>query len=154
MEMIPQFEVQAEDEEFAKLQTRYYKGTARIPLSALRFGHAEARVLSQKNVTRLKRIFHIEGCHRLDAENQIIAVIDPIVLQEALRGAGLDEILLRTAGEDGLFPLLETTPAVDCLHGLHRVRAAEEHLNDNDKWWTVRLYCKGKSLAFSFSELL
>jgi hypothetical protein len=40
--------------------------------------------------------------------------------------------------------LLATLLRVDCLLGLHRIEAAKTFLDDNDQWWVVRLFTKGK----------
>jgi hypothetical protein len=36
------------------------------------------------------------------------------------------------------------TGSIKCLHGQHRLKAAEHFLPSIDQWWTVDLYLDGK----------
>ena len=134
----------ARQAERAAIKSRCHRGLARIDLSALDFGfslqrgHREA---SDKLVCSLERKFELQGCLRFDDENYIPAIIEDNVLRLAISEAGLAELSIRN--NDGFIPHLKI-PHLDCLHGLHRVLAAERHLDEDERWWTVSLYSKGE----------
>ena len=86
--------------------------------------------------------FELEGCDRLDDETFIPATVDDNLLRTAIHNSGLVEAVIRNP--EGCISSLKIS-RVDCLHGLHRVLAAERHLDEKDHWWVVKLYSKGKS---------
>ncbi|KAK3167632.1 hypothetical protein OEA41_010759 [Lepraria neglecta] len=92
-----------------------------------------------KNVTRLTQIFELEGCHRLDLEHHVPAIIDDKVLQSNLRLSNITSLDLMQR-----IPPKLKLPAdfnLDCLHGKYRIAAAKSFLYlPDDKWWTVDLY--------------
>ncbi|KAK3672623.1 hypothetical protein LTR78_007435 [Recurvomyces mirabilis] len=113
---------------------RRFLGYARVALSALHFnqqsdlGH---RNVSDRNVSRILRIFKIEGCQRKDENHFLTGIVDGAEdLREALTSA------------PSAYEQLPVLPhcRVECLNGLHRILAAREHLDQNDQWWIVRLY--------------
>ena len=134
------------DPEYTAVKDRCFVGVARVQLRSLNFDHPLAephRDLSKKAVNRLKRIFTIEGCLREQSENYVNAVVDRQHLRSALREANLRESDL-IPGDDGRAPALPILK-VSCLHGLHRVRAAQKFLDRDDQWWTVRLFSDGEA---------
>ncbi len=78
---------------------------------------------------------------RLDNENFISAIITDDALRNAIVGSNLESQSL-CQQDDGTIPFLRLA-SIDCLHGLHRVAAARSYLDENDQWWTVRLYSHG-----------
>ncbi|KZM19287.1 hypothetical protein ST47_g9567 [Ascochyta rabiei] len=120
-----------------------YRGIARVPLHALKFGHRivldKHRDLSHKNVTRLERIYEQVGCSRLQEENVIDALVedDDLVAALSLHGMSLDDMRSLQWPQDAPALHLEN---VQCLSGMHRIEAARRFLNENDKWWIVRLF--------------
>jgi hypothetical protein len=125
-----------------------YKGTARIRLEVLHFQWNEPRELNQKNLERLKKCFQTEGCHRLEWENHIPAIIDESQLDDAMVASDISaERLLSNLSDD--YPELKFPAGyqLECLHGRHRVQAGRETLPPRDKWWTVDLYLKGMSIS-------
>ncbi|KAF1935627.1 hypothetical protein EJ02DRAFT_484202 [Clathrospora elynae] len=120
-----------------------YRGIARVPLDALEFGHRivleKHRDLSHKNVIRLERIYEQVGCSRLQEENVINAVIedDDLVAALSLHGMSLDDMRNLRWPQDA--PSLHLKN-VQCLSGMHCIEAAQRILNENDKWWIVRLF--------------
>lgn len=135
------------DDELSKLKATCFRGFARVQLNALNFDHPlvqqKHRKVLQKNVRRLHKIFEKIGCLRLQEENFINAVIDDASLDDAVAVSQVsrDELLNLREGQE--LPLLNLRN-VECLSGLHRTEAAKAFLNDNDQWWTVRLFSKGK----------
>lgn len=125
--------------------TSAFLGVARLPLTTLNFEHElfkrQHRPVSEKIVDRLRAIFRREGCLRSQSQNWIDALVDPRRLRSALARNGLTQDELRPEAEE--IPLLDLGP-VECLQGVHRILAAADVLNQNDRWWTVRLYCPGE----------
>lgn len=140
-----------EDEELSKVKAACFRGLARVQLHALHFDHPlverKHRSISQKNVRRLQRVFGEVGCLRLQEENYINAVVDDASLDKAL-SLSRDELLCLREGQE--LPLLDVH--VDCLSGLHRIEAAKAILDNNDQWWVVRLFTKGKRHALRLLE--
>jgi hypothetical protein len=135
-----------DDEELSSIKASSFRGIARCPLGALNFTHPlvrrKHRKISQKNVQRLHGVFRKVGCLRLQEENFINAIVDDEALDNALSISEVsrDGLLLLREGQE--LPLLDLR--VDCLSGLHRVEAAKAFLDDNDQWWTVRLFASSK----------
>lgn len=119
----------------------YFRGVARVQLSALNFSRALSsqrhRPLSEKIVTRLVDVLRREGCRRDDEANFVDVVVDDDALQAALAKVGLTDASLQSGSESQpILPLHD----LQCLHGLHRIAAARLVLDQNDQWWPVRLY--------------
>jgi hypothetical protein len=135
------------DEDFAAKKLTCYRGIARVPLHALNFGHRfvvdKHRDLSHENVARLEKIYKQVGCFRLQEENVINAVIEDDDLDAALslQGMSLDDMRNLRWPQDAPSLHLEN---VQCLSGMHRIEAARHFLDENDKWWIVRLFSYSK----------
>lgn len=146
------------EEQTKRLEEKHssFRGSARIQLKHLQFEEKiEQRRsgddfhLDTKNVDRLTHIFEIEGCLRLDVDNYVPAIIGEETLQDSIRTSGLkdgSELLDRRVP-----PKLRLPPALklQCLHGRHRIAAANEFLLPGDKWWVVDLYSDREELLFS-----
>lgn len=136
-----------DDKELSKLKATYYRGLVRVPLRALNFHHKlvqqKHRVVLAKNVRRIHKIYQKSGCLRLQEENFINGVIDDDALNDALAlsRASRERLVGLREGDDILLLNLRN---VQCLSGLHRVEAAKSFLDDNDQWWVVRLFGRGK----------
>ena len=122
-------------------------GVARIDLAALTFSHplsGQHREVSEKSIRRLLQIFKIEGCHNIRDEHLLNVVIDRAHLDAALAEIGLGSGAYSTLTRDrtGNLPFLPVSHA-SCLHGLHRARAAQRFLDEDDQWWGVRLFTDG-----------
>jgi hypothetical protein len=118
-----------------------------VRLQSLHFEHPlvleKHRAESSQNVRRLQRIFQKTGCFRLQDENVINAVVEEHQLAAALRTVNLSTDGFRNIRSAKDAPTLALT-AVQCLEGLHRIKAAERVLSENDKWWVVRLFSCGQ----------
>jgi hypothetical protein len=124
---------------------RTYKGSARISLDVLHFRSSEHRDLDAKHVEYLKGCFQRDSCRRLEKRNHIEAVVDQPILDAALRKSDVSARELLTNQPNGCPEL--SFPAgfkLRCLHGQHRIQAAQEFLLPHDKWWTVDLYTSGR----------
>ncbi|KAE8155499.1 hypothetical protein BDV40DRAFT_294282 [Aspergillus tamarii] len=116
-----------------------YQGTAKIDLNQISLQPLLSREIDQKNVERLRDIFAKDGCQRLDIRNHVTAVVSRQHLERACRAAGLTPEELKTCQPQ--YPrLLFRRHQVQCLHGQHRLKAAEETLPPSDRWWTVDIY--------------
>ncbi len=119
-----------------------YQGTAKIDLNQISLQPLMSREIDQKNVDRLHNIFAKDGCQRFDIRNHVTAVVSRRHLERACRGAGLTPEELKTYQQE--YPRLSFRGhQVQCLHGQHRLTAAEETLAPSDRWWTVDLYLDG-----------
>ncbi|OAA65117.1 hypothetical protein LEL_10564 [Akanthomyces lecanii RCEF 1005] len=106
-------------------RAKCFIATASFPLRALRFEHS--RPLDADNVNRLKRVFDA-GFYPERAEHRIPALVTKTdLLQEPWF----------SPGEEKYQPPNGYT--INCLHGLHRVKAAEELYGPNSTW-VVDLY--------------
>jgi hypothetical protein len=131
------------DNELAALRTECYRGIARVRLSALNFRHplaiAQHRELSLSNVQRLENIFQHNGCLRLEEENVINAIVPDDELVAILASLGLCSEEFRRLHWARQAPFLNINH-IDCLSGMHRIAAGDRFLDENDKWWVVRLF--------------
>jgi hypothetical protein len=134
------------DDVLAAHKADCYRGIARVRLASLQFQHPlvveKHREESSQNVRRLQRIFEKDGCFRLQDENAINAVVEEGHLDAALRVANLTAGALRELHLARDAPFLNIS-TVKCLTGLHRIRAADQFLDENDKWWVVRFFSCG-----------
>ncbi|PPJ60726.1 hypothetical protein CBER1_11370 [Cercospora berteroae] len=125
---------------------QHYWGLARVNLSDLTYDHPAARghrPVTARNVARLTQIFRLEGCDRLQIDQHCIdGLVDYDALYGDLTGAIAPRAQRLPATVEDI-PFLHTT--VRCLNGLHRKLAAEEYLDENDRWWTVRIFLDGRS---------
>lgn len=118
----------------------HYLGSAKILLEDLHFEKLKAiEFLDQKNVARLRKVFELEGCLRLDPEHHIPAIIDPAILEQSLYQSSVDRAELFSTGN---LPEISLPPQhrLSCLHGRHRIAAAQTFLIASDRWWTVDFY--------------
>jgi hypothetical protein len=144
------------DEDFAARKLICYRGIARLPLHALNYGHKivrdKHRKISHENVIRLEKKYEQVGCERLQEENVVNAIVkdDDLIAALSPHGISLDEMCNLRWPQDA--PALQIEN-VQCLSGMHRIEAARRFLNENDKWWIVRLFSYGQSGA-SHSLLL
>ncbi|KAL5333673.1 hypothetical protein BJX70DRAFT_48849 [Aspergillus crustosus] len=116
-----------------------YQGTAKINLDQISLQPLMSRELDQKNVERLRDIFAKDGCQRLDIRNHVTAIVSRRHLGRACHAVGLTAEELKTYQPQ--YPHLSFRGhQVQCLHGQHRLKAAEETLPPSDRWWTVDLY--------------
>lgn len=135
---------QVEDDQLEQERRRTYLGTARVRIEALHFRRKGLREPDRKHVEYLKSCFRESGCRPLEKQNHISAVISLEVLDTAIQASGVDRASLLSNQTLG-FPELEFPPGlqVECLHGQHRILAATEVLEPEDKWWAVDLYRTG-----------
>lgn len=123
-----------------------YKGTAKIDLDQISFRASANTKVDQKNVERLCEIFRKDACRRLDIQNHVTAIVSRRHLRRACQVEGIANEDL-TANNTTCYPRLQfPTGQVQCLHGQHRLKAAEETLPPTERWWTVDLYLDGLPL--------
>ena len=77
------------------LKVQNYLSIAKIKLGALNFNYSliykKHRLLSKKNVRRLKNVFKRAGCKRLKKENFINAIVDDAAFILLLAFSGLNK---------------------------------------------------------------
>lgn len=118
-----------------------YRGTAKILLENLSFPHPY-RQIDRKIIDRLKRDFEGEGCLKLT--NRIPAIIDDATLDVVLHElqVGTEDFRAGSSEDPPQFALGHAQ--LECLHGQHRILAAEEFLCRSQKWWIVDLFSTGQ----------
>jgi hypothetical protein len=121
-----------------------YKGTAQVPFENLSFPHPY-RQIDRRIIERLKRDFEGEGC--IKTTNRIPAVIDDATLSAELQKLDVESDDFR-AGSSENPPLFALGSAkLECLHGQHRILAADEFLDRSKRWWVVDLFDTGQSTS-------
>lgn len=139
-----QYSVRQFEDNYLTVKPDNFLGVVRVKLDNLHFDDiALVTDLSESNVRRLIRIFEIEGCLRLQPQYHVTAIISSDDFTRALTASNLSADQLRQHHEtppELLFPL---SFQLRCLHGLHRIHAAQEFLKNADRWWTVDLYLQG-----------
>ncbi|KAJ5155476.1 hypothetical protein N7492_008279 [Penicillium capsulatum] len=116
-----------------------YQGTAKVNLDQISLQPLSSREIDHKNVERLHEIFAKDGCNRLDLRNHVTAVVSKQHLQRTCHATGLTLEELKSRQQQ--CPRLGFRGReVKCLHGQHRLKAAEDFLSPSDRWWTVDLY--------------
>ncbi len=139
------------EDEIRRLENKSssFRGSAKIHLKHLLFEEPKDVSLSlhldPKNVARLIKIFELEGCLRLEEEHRVPAIINDAILQEAISSSSLTNAELLTTGVPPELQLPQST-RLNCLHGRHRIAAAQQILLPGNKWWTVDLYTEGPSM--------
>jgi hypothetical protein len=115
-------------------------GTARANISSLEF--IEGRQIDDRIVKNLINVFQQERCRRYDPENYIPVLLTQANLRRVLRSSKLTKADLKRPAHDGSLCLLKTAKnqMLRCLHGRHRIKAAEQFLPYDDRWWTIRIY--------------
>lgn len=119
-----------------------FQGTAKIELDQISLQPLMSREIDQKNVERLREIFAKDGCQRLDIRNHVTAIVSKRHLRRACHATGLTPAELKSRRQQNP-RLYFSGRQVQCLHGQHRLKAAEETLAPSDRWWTVDLYLDG-----------
>lgn len=130
----------AEEVQRLCIKRHHFQGSAKIYLEHLQFAkHDVSEFLDQKNVARLKKIFELEGCLRLDPEHHIPVVIDSETLKQSLTKSAISrgDLFTSTIPPELVLP---GKYVVTCLHGRHRIAAARDFLLASDRWWTVDIY--------------
>lgn len=112
-----------------------FKGSAVVRLDSIQLTCDYSRDLDKKNVERLKRIFGMEGCLRLDAKNHVPVLVEGALFERAWNARK----------QIGPYPHLEFSEqnVLRCLHGRHRILAAYGFLPRVDQWWVVDIYVEG-----------
>jgi len=133
-------DVDEQDQNINNILEKTYIGTVRASLSSLSFVHG--RETDPAIVQHLSEVFERTRCRRYDPDNFIPVIINQEGLKKALKATNVKRAALTTTLKDGSFLLLK--PALgqkfSCVHGRHRVMAAEIFLPSDDQWWTVRLF--------------
>lgn len=143
------------DEQLFSEKEKRYLGRARIDIKSLQFeiDHTNAsQFTNAKVVKKLAQKFALEGCHRLDEEHHVSALISPAVLQVAIQKSGISVGDLRTAGYPQKLEIPQATP-LNCLYGRHRLQAAKGILPPEDEWWVTELYSDGWLFLFFLDRI-
>ena len=137
---------QERERRLARERTFKHKGTASIDIKVLEFPYEESGEADEKDVERVKRLFHQQGeVDRLDFRNHVPAIISEEDLADAMITSDVSaDRMLADLGEN--YPKLDFPAGyrLVCLHGRHRVLGGAAVLPPGDKRWTVDLYLDSK----------
>lgn len=131
--------VKGRDDFLQKDKAQHFEGSAKVPITQLDFLPS---TLDVKNIVRLRQIFNLEGCFRLDPANRIPAIVTQSEIKKALDHAKLQKSRLTKPNSIPLYLAFEGTKLL-CLYGRHRIAAVKDVLNAGDRWWTIDLYSGG-----------
>jgi hypothetical protein len=99
--------------------------------------------IDEKNVARLQEIYRLEGCKRDNPENNVPVLVAENVLSATLHHSGLTVEDLHKVGQPPQLNLAGSTK-LKCLHGRHRLEAAQRYLKRTEnKWWIVDIFIDG-----------
>ena len=120
---------------------RLHIATIRVHLDSITFGNDMTYKL--KNINRLRRIFDLQECIRLDPANYLSAEIEADLLERFLHASSLSRSQIASWTDD-IPPLLRLPPqyTLRCLEGQSRIAAAKLTLHGLNRWWPVKLHLK------------
>jgi hypothetical protein len=104
-----------------------FKGIARVWITYLDFPYP-ARQINKKIIRQLIRDFEREGCIQEEPSHRIPAVIDNLVLEEALEKISLSAKAFKAKVDNPPILKLRSGVKLECLYRQHQVLAAKEHL--------------------------
>lgn len=134
-----------------------FAGTARAAIQSLDF--IPGRETDPEGVRRLIKVFEREGCNRLIPDHFIPVFITSTDLKRALRASKLTPKDLKRPSADGSWCFLKVAmnQKLAGADGRRRCKAAVEHLEPYDHWWTVNLLIgspEGSDLTYFVNQLL
>ncbi len=117
-------------------KSRKFCGSFKIPLSKLKFEDVpdNPRQFDPRNAARLLENFGPEHCNRLEPDHYEPALISRADLPQGLQ-------YNRNPFEE---PRRFDPPhQLTCIDGEHRLKAADQFLAGEDRWWVANLYSDG-----------
>ena len=115
-----------------------FLGSVALDLDSLTFepeGTTGTRLLDRNNVDRIAKLLKRFGCDRYDPDSHVPALINKQTLVTCLGSVNLTIEQLKSGGLTKL-PGLAISKVL-CLHGKHRISAAQQHLRFDDRWWSA-----------------
>lgn len=116
----------------------HFRGYARLDLVNVQLPTDED--VHEADVTRLIKNFESRGCLQHDPTYAISVLVDGDSL-----AAATDSETHLTSSDAMPFPQINIQAI--CLHGKHRVVAAQLALQESDRWWTARLFDSSKWIS-------
>ena len=140
--MEEQYGVLSYGDTYNRRSYRLHIATVRVHLDSITFGDDIA--FKFKNINRLRRIFELQDCIRLDPANYLSAEIEADLLERFLHASSLSRSQIASWAGD-IPPLLRLPPqyALLCAEGQSRIAAAKSTLHGVNRWWPVKLHLKG-----------
>ena len=118
----------------------HFRGYARLNLANIQLPTDED--VHEADVKRLIKNFESRGCLQHDSAYAISVLVDG----DSLAAATDSETHLASSGPT---PIPHINIQAICLHGKHRIVAAQLALQDSDRWWTARLFDSSKWTVFT-----
>ncbi|KAM3074504.1 hypothetical protein ACMFMF_006511 [Clarireedia jacksonii] len=128
------------EKDLAEKKALHFRGTAKVRTTQLKFLDP-IRPVDQKIVDSLIRDFGAEGCLQHEKDCSVPAIVADIDYQQILSHLSLNEEDFKT--KSILQPTSYNIPLhinLNCLHGQHRILAANSYLPSGDRWWLVDLF--------------
>lgn len=144
METSSQEDLTAIEQRIASDKLAKFTGAARVSIQHLEFQYP-TRQIDRKAIRQLIRDFDGEGYIREEPSHRIPVIVDNSILQAALEKLSLTTEIFRAKADNPPFLELESGVKLECLHGQHRIVAAQEHLAPSQWWWAVDIYGTGSS---------
>ena len=146
MDAIDQAMAERTDQNFHHERHSLFRGVARVDLERLQIELApQSETIEEKNVQRLKRIFTLEGCNRMNPEHHAAVLVSRQQLGFLLLASQTTQAaLLNVTNKMPPKLMVSAHEPLLVLHGRHRLLAAKECLRPGDDWWTVDLYLDGE----------
>ncbi|KAH7033935.1 hypothetical protein B0J12DRAFT_766223 [Macrophomina phaseolina] len=127
------------EELYLEERRAHFHGSAKVDLHSISMNYGQET--NPDTVKRLIKIFQTQGCARLDPANHVPVLVEQSVLDQALRDANASPSDLLQQFATNL-PHINFPPEykLTCVHGHHRLLAAEAYLLPEERWWCVDLY--------------
>jgi len=99
---------------------------------------------NKKHISHLKGIFQ-KNCDRLDPANFITGLIPERLWSRALELQRIDVAETRDPCREPPRIVFDAEQSFVCLKGLHRLAAAKQVFESQERWWTVNFFRDGMS---------
>lgn len=117
----------------------HFRGSIKVDIQAISLNSSQE--VNYETVKRLEKIFQTQGCARLDPANHVPVLVEQRALKQALKDANVPPSdLLSHFATDLPYLTFQQEYKLTCLHGQHRLLAAQAYLLPEDQWWCVDLY--------------
>lgn len=140
------------EELYLEERRAHFHGSAKVDIHDISINYSQE--VNPDTIKRLIKIFQTQGCARLDPANHVPVLVQRSVLDQALRDANASPSdLLQQFATNLPHISFPTEHKLNCVHGQHRLLAAEAYLLPEERWWCVDLYTSGKTTVL-FSKLV
>lgn len=132
------------DQALAALCNKHLIGRIKVDISSLDYSN-QGRQVDPAIVKSLQRQFTEIGCLRHELNHHVPVVVDNEAL-EIIHQANIRKEDLKASKFGGTLKQLRLlgTQKLRCIHGQHRLIAAQRILPEDDQWWIADIYLFAK----------